>query len=263
MDINKHPEKEHTATTIYEIALSNRIRHFLRYEYLVNEIERRLASHEDHATIDVLRFLHNLIEINTNNDIRSEVMQQLNHQYQQLHSLGNCGQIDQLQLQEKLKEKKQVIAEIEKLSIPITMYHKHYLLSTIKSHFNISGGLAKFHLPMFATWSTLPRDQQQENINKWYVPFKKLYKGIQSSLAMTRESQELKAYQAETGYYTEDFSPPRNYQMIRLCLNRDIFPKLSVSPTRLIVYFFHVADFQQRPLQVKASIDFKMAFCYL
>lgn len=263
MDINKHSGKENTPTTIYEIPLNNRIRHFLRYEYLVNEIEARLTSEEDYAVIEILRLLHNLIEINTNNDMRSEVMQYLNCQYQQLRELENQPQVDQIHLQKKIEEKRRMLTDIEKISIPITMYHNHYLLSTTKSRFNVTGGLASFHLPMFATWTTLPRSRQQADLNEWYAPFKALYKGIQSGLSMTRASQEFKAYQSETGYYMEDFSPPRNYQMIRLCLDRDIFPRLSASPSRLIVYFFKATDFQERPRQVKTFIKFEMAFCNL
>ena len=256
-------EKENKPTTIYEIPLNNRMRHFLRYEYLVNEIEARLASQQDYVVVDVLRLLHNLIEINTNNDMRSEIMQHLNWQYQQLRELEHQPQVDQTYLKKKLEEKKQVLAEIEKLTIPITMYHNHYLLSTTKSRFNITGGLASFHLPMFATWTTLPRDHQQADLNKWYAPFKALYKGIQNVLSMTRDSQEFRAYQSETGYYIEDFSPPKNYQMIRISVDRDIFPRLSASPSRLIVYFFSATDFEESPQQVKTFIRFEMAFSNL
>ena len=263
MDRIDSSEKENKPITIYEIPLNNRMRHFLRYEYLVNEIEARLASHQDCAVIDILRLLHNLIEINTNNDMRSDIMQHLNWQYQQLRELKQQSQVDQAYLEEKLEEKKQVLAEIEKLTIPITMYHNHYLLSTTKSRFNIIGGLASFHLPMFATWATLPRDIQQADLNKWYAPFKALYKGIQNILSMTRSSQEFKGYQSETGYYIEDFSPPRHYQMIRISVSRDIFPRLSASPSRLIVYFFNATDFEVRPQQVKTFIHFEMAFSNL
>lgn len=256
-------EKDRKSATIYEIPLSNRMRHFLRYEYLVDQIEIRLASPHDYVAIDILRLLHNLIEINTNNDMRSEIMQHLNWQYQQLRQLEDQPQVDTTHLRKKMEEKRQVLTEVEKLSIPITMYHNHYLLSTTKSRLNITGGLANFHLPMFATWATLPREYQQADLNKWYAPFKALYKGIQNILSMTRGSQEFKAYQSETGYYIEDFSPPRNYQMIRISVDRDIFPRVSVSPSRLIIYFFHATNFEERPLQVKATIRFEMACCRL
>ncbi len=255
--------QEHRATTIYEIPLNSRMRHFLRYEYLINEIETRLSAEHDYAVIDILRLVHSLIEINTNNDMRSEIMQHLNWQHQQLRELEKQPRVDQIFLQEKMQEKKQMLAEMEKLSIPISMYHNHYLLSTTKSHVNIIGGLASFHLPMFATWATLARNYRQADLNRWYAPFKELYKGIQNILSMTRNSQEFKAYQSETGYYMEDFSPPRNYQMIRISVNRDIFPRLSASPSRLIVYFFTASDFREPPRQVQTHIDFEMAFANL
>ena len=263
MDKIEGSRQEHKVTTIYEIPLNSRMRHFLRYEYLINEIEARFLAKQDHSVIDILRLVHSLIEINTNNDMRSEIMQHLIWQYQQLQELEDQPQVDQIFLREKIQEKKQVLEKIEGLSIPISMYHNHYLLSTTKSHVNIIGGLASFHLPMFATWATLPRDHQQAALNEWYAPFKELYKGIQNILSMTRDSQEFKAYQSETGYYMEDFAPPKTYQMIRISVNRDIFPRLSASPSRLIVYFFTASDFKEQPQQVKTRIDFEMAFANL
>ena len=256
-------KQENRTTTIYEMPLNSRMRHFLRYEYLVNEIEARFAANQDCLVIDILRLLHSLIEINTNNDMRSQIMQHLNRQHQQLRELAAQSGVNQVFLKKRIQEKKQVLTEIEALSIPITMYHNHYLLSTTKSRIGISGGLASFHLPMFATWDTLPLARRQADLNEWYAPFKELYKGIKNILSMTRNSQEFKAYQSETGYYMEDFSPPRNYQMIRISVNRDIFPRLSASPSRLIVYFFTVPDFEEQPQQVRTFINFEMAFANL
>ena len=256
-------KQENRTTMIYEMPLNGRMRHFLRYEYLVNEIEARFLAKQDCSVIDILRLLHSLIEINTNNDMRGEIMQHLNWQYQQLRELEGQPEVDQVLLEKKMQEKKQVLAEIEALSIPITMYHNHYLLSTTKSCVGIIGGLASFHLPMFATWATLPLDRRQADLKEWYAPFKDLYKGIKNILSMTRSSQEFRAYQSETGYYMEDFSPPKNYQMIRISVNRGIFPRLSASPSRLIVYFFTMPDFEEQPQQVRTFINFEMAFANL
>ena len=263
MDITEIATEADKPTTIYEVPLNSRIRHFLRYEYLINEIEARLASQDNHVVVDILRLLHNLIEINTNNDMRGEVMRHLNWQYQKLRELENQPQVDQAYLKEKSEAKKRTLAEIENISIPITMYHNHHLLSTTKSRFSVTGGLANFNLPIFTTWTTLPRDRLQADLNEWYEPFKELYRGVQDALSMTRESREFATYQCETGYYAEDFPVPKNYQMIRLSVDRDIFPKTSVSPSRLIVYFFKTTDFQQSPQQVKDLIHFRMAFCNL
>ena len=250
-------------TTIYEVPLNSRMRHFLRYEYLINEIEIRLKSDDNYVAVDILRLLHNLIETNTHNDMRSEVMQHLNWQYQRLRELENQDQVDPAHVQKELEDKKRIIAEMDKVFIPITMYHNHHLFSTTRSRINVAGGLASFNLPILATWTTLPRSQQHAYLNEWYAPFKELYKGIQNALSMTRSSREFKTYESETGYYMEDFYPPKNYQMIRVSVDRDIFPRLSATPSRLIVYFFKASDFQDLPHQVKTYIRFEMAFCSL
>lgn len=195
--------------------------------------------------------------------MRGEVMQHLNRQYQKLRELENQSNVNQTHLAEKLEEKKRMLAEMEKINIPITMYHNHYLLSTTRPRFNIVGGLAKFHLPMFATWVTLPHSRLRADLNKWYAPFKALYKGIENALSMTRDSREFSDYESETGYYMENFANPKEYQLIRLSVGRNIFPRTSVSPSRLIVYFFHASDFQEHPQQVQDFIQFKMAFCNL
>ncbi|MBC6414760.1 MAG: cell division protein ZapD [Chromatiales bacterium] len=263
MDTTTNTEKKPTITTTYEFPRNSRIRHFLRYEYLINEIDARLASRQGYAIVEALRLLHQLIEINMNNDMRGEVMRNLNQQCHQLLQFKDRAEVNQTHLQKELEEKKQVMQEIEKVAIPTAMYHNHYLLSTIKSYLNISGGLANFHLPMFATWTTLPHNHQQQNLRDWYAPFKELYNGIQSSLAMTRESAEFKPHQAEAGFYTENIPPSIKCELIRLSVKRDIFPKLSVNSSRLLVHFFRTTDFQKAPEQSKASIDFKIALCNL
>lgn len=249
-------------TALYEFPLNNRIRLFLRYEYLAQSIERGLTTEENSAIIETLRLLHQLIEVNTRNDIRSEIMQHLNWQRNQLYLLQKKTNVNQSSLQKMLNKQEAVLSEIEHFQLSMPMYHNHHFLNAIQHRLNTPGGLAGFNVPMFATWLERSPQRKQSDLGDWYAPFKVLNKSINSILQLTRQSQEFKEYQAESGFYTKHFSAVNPaYQLIRIAVTQNIFPEISASKSDLTIYFSLLDDLSVRPKQVKTSVNFKLALC--
>ena len=259
---------------LYEFPLNNRMRLFLRHEYLARSVEYGLSAKgvaqekkyrkESGTTMDTLSSLFQLIEINTHNDIRGEIMQQIGWQCNQLRVLQKNPEVNQSSLKRKLDSHERTLSEIETFKLSMPNYHNHHFFNAIKHRLSTPGGLASFSLPMFTTWLQRPPQQKQSDIESWYAPLRALHKGIRDILELSRQSQEFNDYRAETGFYKKDFSPgSAPYQLVRIAVFPNVFPEITASQSYLTIYFSLLNELHIRPKQTKNTVEFKLALCNL
>lgn len=261
---------------LYEFPLNNRIRLFLRHEYLAQSIEyglgtegiakgtRKEDSKGDGITIDTLSSLFQIIEINTRNDIRGEIMQHIGWQCDQLRLLQKKPEVNQTRLKHQLDRYQRALGEIETFKLSMPSYHNHHFFNAIKHRLSTPGGLASFNIPMFTTWLERSPQRKQSDIESWYAPFKALHKSIGDILELSRQSQEFSDCRAEAGFYKKNFSSGGAlYQLVRIAVSPDVFPEISASQSYLTIYFSLLDELHTRPKQTKHAVNFKLALCHL
>ena len=177
---------------IYEFPLNNRIRYFLRYEYLASKLERYIEQNYHHNTIEVLRTFFELFELTKNIDLKSETMQQLRWQIQILEKFSNNPQIKQQDLQDIISKKNSLLVMLEDLSFNTQSYQNHHFLNTVKRRLEIPGGICSFDIPLLNAWMQLPLERQMQDVRGWSKPFTKIYAGIADCLELSRKDGELR-----------------------------------------------------------------------
>ena len=248
---------------IYEFPLNNRIRYFLRFEFLARNLDRCL-SNIPQSNIEALRLLFELTELTRNMDIKSEAMQHIRWQIQELQSMSNDPQVHQENLTDLVNRKEMLLTSLEQINLPVLGYQNHHFLSSVKRRFEIPGGICSFDIPMLATWRHLPAERQLRDLREWYKPFLHLSTSIYDCLELSRNCRQFSDCVAEGGYYSQNFKMPGPvYQLIRIKLdeNTGIYPEISAGRPRFTTHFFEISDLATRPKQVKSTIQFKVALC--
>ncbi len=254
-----------TPTRICEFPLSSRIRYFLRCEYLARSLEAKIESIDSaEACLEALRLLIELEELTKNIDLRSEIMQHLRWQIEQLKKLDSRPQVNQESLRLTTRGKEQLLLEMEHFSSHALNRQNHHFLNLVKRRISIPGGVCSFDLPILTGWFALPRERRVSDIQAWYQPFSELCQGIYDCLELSRSGGECIELTAKAGYYSQEFeNPEKKYQMLRIDLDGydGIYPEVSAGKPRFAIHFFALDDLAVRPRQVKETIRFKITFC--
>lgn len=254
-----------TSTEIYEFPLSSRIRYFLRCEYLSRSLETKINSINGPETcLEALRLLIELEELTKNIDLRSEIMQHLRWQIDELRKLNSQPQVNQEYLHRISRKKEQLLLDMEHFSSLSINRQNHHFLNSVKRRVSIPGGVCSFDLPILAGWFALPCERRINEIRKWYEPFSNLCKGVYDCLELSRSGGEYVERTAKAGYHSQEFESSENkYQMLRIDLTGcdGIYPEVSAGKPRFTIHFFTLGDLAIRPQQVKETINFKIAFC--
>ena len=251
---------------IYEFPLSNRIRNFLRYESLIDRLTQLI---EDNSPLCALQILTELIELTRYNDIKSELLQNLQWQEQQLKVFSSSDSVNLTETENLIAEKSRIIDTIDSFVFPTKNYASNEFLNSVKLRLSVPGGVCSFDLPLLNAWLHLPPEKIRENLIEWSQPFNPLKEGIKSCLTLTRKSAEFQACIANDGFYNASFPEiSRSYSVIRIALeNQNLcYPEVSAGKQHFTIYIFNNPNGQDPNShfeQAQTDIPLGIACCNL
>ena len=247
---------------IYEFPITNRIRSFLRFEYLIDRVERLMSNRGQ--PVEAIRTLHHLLELARQNDVKSELLRHIRWQEQELQKFSESSPVDQEKLMSIVREKQEVIKDLDDLNLPLSDYMNNHFLSSIKLRLGVPGGTCNFDLPQLQAWLHFEDEAKIKEFENWLEPFRQLREALKSTLSLTRMSAEFSSETAEKGCYISDLPPHKQpWCMIRIASNTSpkIYPEVSTGPRNLMIYFFEIKQLATRPAQVQRDITFELARC--
>ena len=249
---------------IYEFPITNRVRSFLRFEYLIEKMESAIAQRNN--PLEPMHTLHQLLDLMRHNDIKSELLRHIRWQEQELQKFSDNPPVDQHKLMEIVNEKQETIKALDEFKLPMQDYLNNHFLNSIKLRLSIPGGTCNFDLPQLHAWQHFDDDTKHRELESWFKPFVQLKAALQSTLSLTRMSAEFSQETAEGGYYMSDLPPHRHsYCLIRIATtgNPHIYPEISSGPRHFTVYFFEIDRAENRPGQTRPDVQFELARCML
>ena len=253
-----------TSRVIYEFPITNRVRSFLRFEHLIDKMEASIDKQDNPLT--TIQILHQLLELIRHNDVKSELIRHIRWQEQELQKFSDSSPVDQNKLEKIMKEKQEIIRELDDFVMPMSDYMNNHFLSSTKLRLSIPGGTCGFDLPELHAWLHFDNNVIIAELRIWFEPFQQLQRALKSTLGLIRTSAEFIRETAESGYYISDFPPRKHaYCLIRISVedNPKIHPEVSSGPRHFTVYFFEIANLKTRPCQTRQNVQFELARCTL
>jgi len=252
-------------TIFYEQPLNERIRSFLRLEHLFKQAAYTLRGYSIWDSRSTLTSITSILDILARNDLKTELLKELERQEKTLSALSDLKGVDKEQLNNILKQ-----IEISQKSIHAfngqlgQTIRDHELLNSLRQRSSIVGGACDFDIPYLHYWLQQPPEYRIGKLESWIETLEIISHPISLILDITRESSSPSNVFAEKGFYQQNIDSNSPVQLIRVGLPHDseYFPEISAGKQRFSIRFMLQQD-ESRPIQYMDDLDFQLICCAL
>ena len=250
--------------TEYEQPLSERMRTFLRLEFLYRQMLYNIEDDADWATRAVIATLLEIMAILMRGDIRSDIHKELDTQIAHLERYKSQPQVDGKRLDTLIGN---LVASRNDIDTAGTNFlqplKESEFLSAIKHRSAIPGGTCEFDLPEYSHWLRRPIERRQEDVNGWLSIVRPVCDAVAELLWLIRESARPQEKVAVSGMYQHRMEKDSSYRMLRVSLANDcaLYPEISGSQHRFTVRFLEWSSVNNRAVQTGQDVPFHIAIC--
>ena len=222
-------------TIVYEHPLNERMRLFLRLEYLFQQADY-FASNT--STWDCKNYCFNLIEIMNlleRNDVRKEVTKELEKQIKYLKSLQESTTIDLAALTATISQLSSQLEAINSKTWKLTKkLREDELLRLVHKRSFLINTACGFDAPSLYFWLNKPQEIRQNRIETWQNELSVTRESINVLLTIIRQSALFEDKTALAGVYQQILETNQPCQMIRITLPQDpqSYPEISANKHR-------------------------------
>jgi cell division protein ZapD len=267
LNVEQHAEEQASAEwLVYEQPLNERVRTFLRIEFLLEQAGHHAGLSSMWDSRAAVGSILEIASLLTRGDVRTEVLKELERCASLLQRLKGSPEVDGTRLQS-------VLADLERLRVEMdgdgrqlgAVLKESEFLNAIKNRLAIPGGTCQFDLPVFHAWLTQPYARRARDLQSWLTELKPLKDTIALLMALTRESALPSRETAEQGMYQRNFDANALHALLRVMvpLTSGVFPEISAGRHRMTIRFLERHDANGRPQQTKRDVVFKLVCCQL
>jgi len=252
------------APLIFEQPLNERMRTFLRLDYLYNQALYHNEKASQWGSRAAVASLIDILAITTRSDVRSEVLKEIERHLVQLAEFENKAGVDGGRL-------RALINNLTRLRTALSAAGAAYLqplrdsefLAAIKHRSAIPGGTCEFDLPDYFYWLNQEAASRTQAFNEWLALLRPLCDAVAEVLWLTRQNGRSRSEVAAGGTFTINFDRDTPLQLLRICLpaSAGIYPEISGSHHRCSVRFLKWNGLAARPSQAEGDIPFQLVTC--
>ncbi len=253
-----------SAPLIFEQPLNERMRTFLRLDYLYNQALYHNERASQWGSRAAVASLIDILAITTRGDVRAEVLKEIEKHLGQLEGFENRAGVDAGRL-------RALINNLARLRSALQAAGNSYLqplrdsefLAAIKHRSSIPGGTCEFDLPDFYFWLNQDAASRTIAFNEWLALLRPLCDAVAEVLWLTRQNGKSRKEVAAGGTFTINFDRDTPLQLLRICLPADagLYPEISGSHHRCSLRFLTWNGLAARPSQADGDIAFTLITC--
>jgi cell division protein ZapD len=250
--------------TDYEQPLSERMRTFLRLEFLYHPMLRNSDRDDDWATRATISTLIEIMAILSRGDVRSEVLNELDHQISALERFQSHTGVDGGRLGNLMHNLATSREEISTIGTGFLQPLKDSdFLNSIKHRSAIPGGTCEFDLPEYGHWLRQPITRRQQDMAEWIQSIRPLCDGVSEVLWLIRESAQPTDKKAINGMFQHNMQKDENCRLLRVSLaeGSSLFPEISGSQHRFTIRFLEWSTVEHRAVQTGSDVQFRLSIC--
>ncbi len=253
-----------TRIVAYEQPLNERMRNFLRLDFLYQQAVHHHTLPDPWSTRAAVSSLLEILAITQRGDIRSEVLKELERQMNQLSAFSARPGVDSGRLKVLLTKLHRMREELSTVgALFMQKLRDSEFLNAIKHRSTIPGGTCEFDLPDYTHWLNQPDEIRGADFANWLAVIRPLGDAISELLWMTREQGKTRREVATNGVYHLTLERDVPVQLIRIVLPQgtDIYPEISGSHYRVSIRFLSWQDAGTHPVQMTGDVPFMLALC--
>ncbi len=248
----------------YEQPLTERIRTFLRLEFLYNQVLHHAKSHSSWGSRAVVQGLLDILAILSRGDIRSEVLKELERQSQALAEYQSNPHVDKSRLATLMEGLTALRGRLNSAGVQLAQPLKQSdFLNSVKQRSTIPGGTCVFDLPDYTYWLSRPFERRQRDIEEWLLPLRPLCDAVQELLWLAREGGQPQERVTRAGVFQHTLDRGEQCRLLRITVpeGSGIYPEISCSQRRFAIRFLTWREISKRPVQIDEETSFLLTCC--
>ena len=249
---------------VYEQPLTERIRTFLRLEFLYGQVRHHARSQASWGSRAAVQTLLDILAILSRGDVRSEVLKELERQTLALSEYQSNPHVDKGRLATRLETLTSLRGRLNSTGVQLAQPLKQSeFLNSVKHRSAIPGGTCVFDLPDYTHWLSRPSDQRQRDIEEWIKPLRPLCEAVLELLWLTRQNAQPSKESTRAGVFQHTLDQSDHCRLLRIAVaeGSGVFPEVSCSQRRFTVRFLTWRDVNRRPLQASDETTFYLTCC--
>ncbi len=262
---NTDPTQRNAATIVYEQPLNERMRTFLRLEFLYNQTLYHREHMDSWAARAAVTSILEILAITARGDIRSDVLKELERQMATMHEYQSRPGVDTTRLHAVLENLARLRTELNSAgALFMQKLRDSEFLNAIKHRNAIPGGTCEFDLPDFFCWLNQPYTVRAAALDDWLDVLRPLCDAVTELLWLTRQTARPRREVANAGVFLLALERETPCQLLRVTLPAEtgFFPEISGSHHRCTIRFLVGANVaSNRPTQTEENVPFLLTTC--
>ncbi len=254
------------SVTVYEQPLSERMRTFLRLEYLFQSIrdgmERGNPTDARNAIVNMIDVADQLART----DIKGELIKEIERYTSTISGLRHNPAVNQSTLEHTLSRLEPILAILKSNACqPGLRLRQNEIVAQVRQRLAIPGGTCSFDLPAFHYWLHRPLTQRNAQLQDWMQDLRIIEDAVHTVLKLVRESAPSRRLAADNGFYQQQLDPATACQIVRVVVADadDLYPEISGGKHRFTIRFVRHADVNARAQVVQNTVWFELRCCSL
>ena len=250
--------------TYYEQPVSERMRTFMRLEFLYQQMLYSSELESDWATRATISTLLDIMAILSRGDVRSEVHKELDQQLKVLQRFQSQPGVDTRRLDSLVRNLIDSRAELGSVGTSFLQPLKDSdFLNAIKNRSAIPGGTCEFDLPEYSHWLRQSFVRRADDLEVWLGAIRPLCDAVTEVLWLIRQSAQAVDKLAINGMYQHNMQKDAHCRLLRVNLQQDstLYPEISGSQHRFTVRFLEWSTLDSRAVQTGHDVPFQLSIC--
>lgn len=247
---------------VYEHPLNERVRTYLRLEYLFRRFEWLL--HQEHPIEHHFCFstVFEIAEVAARADLKSDLLKDLERHKQQFLTYRGNPAVAEAALNEWLDKVEACFDGIQSNAARFGSFiNEHEWLNNLRNRMIIPGGSCGFDMPHYLAWQHKEPEARREDILRWTGPLQPLYASVKLLLQLSRDSAQAQRVAAVDGLFQQNL-PQGRYQLMRLRFDASSGLVPEISGNRMLISVrLNRPDDQGRLQPSSDGLGFEMALC--
>lgn len=261
---NIAPDAAHSGPTHYEQPVSERMRTFMRLEFLYQQMLYNSELESTWAARATIAGLLEIVAILSRGDVRSEVHKEVDHQLDVLQRFQSQPGVDARRLDSLIRNLIESRADVDGIGTSFLQALKESdFLNAIKNRSAIPGGTCEFDLPEYSHWLRQPYERRQLDLSRWIGAIRPLCDAVSEVLWLIRESAQPTDKLAINGMYQHNMQKDAHCRLLRINLpdGSSLYPEISGSQHRFTVRFLEWSTIDSRAVQTGHDVPFQLSIC--
>lgn len=245
------------ATIRFEHPLSERVRNFLRIDYLFTRFHETTARTELWAHHYALFALFEIIEAAARAELKLDILQELERQKNLLPQLtvitAEERQLRWLQLQQSMQNLQNVQQKFGQ------HLRENEWLMAIKQRIYVPGGTSPFDLPSYHFWQQLPPAEREQQLHQWIQSLLPTHEAISLLLHILRSNSRSVECVATSGSYQHNSLGQNTHLLaIDVAQQATALPEVSANKYFTHIRFLQASQQQARGVMVNTDVPFTL-----